>query len=96
MDKRRVLFGVKFLVLPFAVFSLNFSSIAQNMSSNSEYKNIKSEELLEKIKRKEEFILIDCRPDDEYNTGHIPGAECLNRFFCFQRKYGSQKFLAED
>jgi tetratricopeptide (TPR) repeat protein len=36
------------------------------------YEFISSKELLKKINSKEKFVLIDCRPDDEYKVGHIP------------------------
>jgi rhodanese-related sulfurtransferase len=39
-----------------------------------EYKTITAERLLRRIKRGEELVLIDCRPEDEYEAGHIPGA----------------------
>jgi ArsR family transcriptional regulator len=40
------------------------------------YKTLSAEELLEKIKpgAGKNFVLIDCRPEDEYRAGHIPGA----------------------
>jgi tetratricopeptide (TPR) repeat protein len=38
------------------------------------YKFISSEELLDKIEKKEKMVLIDCRPVHEYRAGHIPGA----------------------
>jgi len=43
-------------------------------SGDVEYRVIKSEELREKIKSGEKFTLVDCRPEDEYEAGHIPGA----------------------
>jgi len=39
-----------------------------------EYNEIIAERLLSKIERGEEFVLIDCRPENEYKAGHIPGA----------------------
>lgn len=44
------------------------------IADNIGYKFVSSEELLEKIKSKEKFILIDCRTKDEYKEGHIPKA----------------------
>ncbi len=40
------------------------------------HKTLSAEELLEKIKLQagKNFILLDCRPEDEYRAGHIPGA----------------------
>jgi tetratricopeptide (TPR) repeat protein len=48
---------------------------AEKYIANSEgYKTISGEELLNKIKSKGHIILIDCRPPEEYNAGHILGA----------------------
>jgi len=38
------------------------------------YITISAEELFEKISSSEKLILIDCRPEEEYKAGHIPGA----------------------
>jgi rhodanese-related sulfurtransferase len=42
--------------------------------NTDEFKTIAAEELLEKIKKGEKLLIIDCRPEQEYNAGHIPGA----------------------
>lgn len=38
-------------------------------------KSINSKELKEKLDAKEDFILIDCREQDEWDAGHIDGAK---------------------
>lgn len=38
------------------------------------YRIISAEALLAKISQGEKTILIDCRPEEEYRAGHIPGA----------------------
>jgi rhodanese-related sulfurtransferase len=40
-------------------------------------KSINSKELKEKLDAKEDFILIDCREQDEWDAGHIEGAKFI-------------------
>ena len=43
-------------------------------SKEDAYKTLTAEELLSKIGGGTRYILIDCRPEDEFRAGHIPGA----------------------
>jgi rhodanese-related sulfurtransferase len=38
------------------------------------FKIIEAREILGKIKKGEKLFIIDCRPEEEYNAEHIPGA----------------------
>jgi rhodanese-related sulfurtransferase len=74
-------FLLVFLVSSYAkVGKMDFKGSKNKMKAEEliadelEYKIIPAERLLEKIKRGEEFVLIDCRPEDEYKIGHIPAA----------------------
>lgn len=40
-------------------------------------KEISSQELSERLKNKENIILIDCREQDEWDAGHIGGAKLI-------------------
>lgn len=52
-----------------------------------EYEKVTKEQLLELINRKEDFILIDNRTQEEYEEGHIPGAVLIPvDSFTFNRK----------
>jgi rhodanese-related sulfurtransferase len=59
-----------------ALKGLDFSpnSYPKNNKRSAEYGIISGEALLKKINEGEKFVLIDCRPDDEYRAGHIRGA----------------------
>jgi rhodanese-related sulfurtransferase len=52
------------------------------VTNKDEYKNITAENLLEKIKKGEKLFIIDCRPEDEYSAGHLPGAVNFAVYFC--------------
>ena len=53
---------------------IGISYIDPASKENLQYSLITAEELLKKVKKKEKMILIDCRPEEEYRAGHIPGA----------------------
>jgi thiosulfate/3-mercaptopyruvate sulfurtransferase len=61
------------LVILFVLVSLSFAR-QRPREDNLGYNLILAEELRDKIARKEMFILVDCRPEEEYQAGHIPGA----------------------
>jgi rhodanese-related sulfurtransferase len=50
--------------------------------NKDEFKTITAEQLLEKIKKGQKLFLIDCRPEDEYNAGYLPGAVNFAVYFC--------------
>ncbi len=50
--------------------------------NKDEFKTITAEQLLEKIKEGGKLFVIDCRPEDEYNAGHLPGAMNFAVYFC--------------
>ena len=43
-------------------------------SKGDTYRTLTAEQLLSKIQAGTRHILIDCRPEDEFQAGHIPGA----------------------
>ena len=61
------------LAILFVLLSSSFAR-QESQEGNSGYNLILAEELLKKIARKEMFVLVDCRPEEEYRAGHIPGA----------------------
>ena len=58
----------------FGIFLFIFLSLLCFPSLENGYKIISGEELLAKLSRKEKIYLIDCRPEEEFSAGHIPGA----------------------
>jgi len=51
------------------------AEVPQSDSSKGDvYKTLTAEDLLSKIRAKTGYILIDCRPEEEFRAGHIPGA----------------------
>jgi rhodanese-related sulfurtransferase len=65
-------------ILLLALFIIDASPIQQSSErsgiKDAPFRIITGEQLLEKINRAEKLTLIDCRPDYEYRTAHIPGA----------------------
>ena len=41
------------------------------------YTSISMEEAADVMNRNEDYILLDVRTDEEYESGHIPGAICI-------------------
>ena len=70
----KMLRKIFFFLAALAMFVNLIVYAGQNKSDA--YKTLSAEELLEKIKlgTGKNFVLIDCRPEDEYRAGHIPGA----------------------
>ena len=55
-------------------FSLLLIPGEPQFSQNTGYKILMAEEVMERIGSGEILYLIDCRPPEEFNAGHIPGA----------------------
>ena len=45
--------------------------------SESTYKQINADELVEIMNKETDYIILDVRTQEEYNSGHIPGAVCI-------------------
>jgi glyoxylase-like metal-dependent hydrolase (beta-lactamase superfamily II)/rhodanese-related sulfurtransferase len=68
----------------------------QNLSHNPGYKILTSEDLLKKIDSGKILYLIDCRPPDEFNAGHIPRAVNVSMdSLGFDRDTALKKSMAE-
>lgn len=50
---------------------------AQTQDEKGTYKQISSDEAAEMMKTEKEFIILDVRRQDEFDSGHIPGAICV-------------------
>jgi glyoxylase-like metal-dependent hydrolase (beta-lactamase superfamily II)/rhodanese-related sulfurtransferase len=79
---------------------IGYSSILtfqkHDISRNLEYKILTAQDLLEKINSGEMIYLIDCRPPDEFNAGHIPGAVNVSiDSLGFDRDMDVKKSMAE-
>jgi rhodanese-related sulfurtransferase len=44
---------------------------------NSKYKNVSAEEANKLISENKDFIILDVRTKEEYDSGHIPGAKLV-------------------
>jgi len=71
---KRIKFIILSVVLTFCFLAVlsGFSVYSQEVK---EYKIITGEELLKKIEKDGDIVIIDCRPPEEYKEGHIPGAK---------------------
>lgn len=49
----------------------------QTQSESGTYKQISSDEAAELMKTEKDFIILDVRRQDEFDSGHIPGAICV-------------------
>ena len=65
---------VSFILCMIICYSHSSISTQHDPSVNSGYKILTSNDLLERINSGEILYLIDCRPADEFNAGHISGA----------------------
>ena len=45
--------------------------------SESTYKQINADELVEIMNKETDYIILDVRTQEEYNSGHIPRAVCI-------------------
>ena len=73
------MFRIKLLIYAGALFTsiliLSSNIIAEEISDDIKFLSAeKSYELIEKNKRNPEFIILDVRTSDEYNSGHIANA----------------------
>ena len=75
LTKFCIITGIAVFLIIF-VPALRFSgdNHTNTIQNKNEYRTISGESLLSKIKKGEKFVLFDCRPEEEYNKGHIPGA----------------------
>ena len=73
-------------------------SIGHETSINDKrhYEIITAGQLLKKIDNNENFLLMDCRPQEEYLAGHIPGAVNVSfDSFTFQQETVLRKSIQE-
>ena len=75
LTKFCIITGIAVILIIF-VPALRFSgdNYTNSIQNKNEYRIISGEGLLSKIKKGEKFVVIDCRPEEEYQKGHIPGA----------------------
>ena len=64
----------KFTVIFFAVIILLSGCTASQSSSDASYTQITQEEAKVMMDKNDGHIIVDVRRQDEYDTGHIPGA----------------------
>ena len=57
-----------------AVTEATTDTQTQTQSESGTYKQISSDEAAELMKTEKDFIILDVRRQDEYDSGHIPGA----------------------
>ncbi len=60
-----------------AVTEATTDTQAQSQDEKGTYKQISSDEAAELMKTEKDFIILDVRRQDEYDSGHIPGAICV-------------------
>lgn len=60
-----------------AVTEATTDTQAQTQDEKGTYKQISSDEAAELMKTEKDFIILDVRRQDEYDSGHIPGAICV-------------------
>ena len=71
---------VKFILRVFATIWLSMSIALTGCSNPSEggsYMQISMNEAVEMMETEKDYIILDVRTRDEYETGHIPGARCF-------------------
>lgn len=67
-----IIFLFMFFIAPLSYYTLTYEF---NSLQEIRFKVIQADELFKKIKDKDEGLyLIDCRPEEEFNFGHIPTA----------------------
>lgn len=93
----KCLSSANFFILGFFIcFLLLLAADRSDISRNPEYKILASQELLEKVNSGQTLCLIDCRPADEFNAGHIPGAVNVSiDSFGFSRDTAVKKTMDE-
>ena len=60
-----------------AVTEATTDTQTQTQSESGTYKQVSAEEAAELMKTEKDFIILDVRRQDEYDSGHIPGAICV-------------------
>lgn len=60
-----------------AVTEATTDTQAQTQSESGTYKQVSSDEAAELMKTEKDFIILDVRRQDEFDSGHIPGAICV-------------------
>lgn len=60
-----------------AVTEATTDTQTQTQDEKGTYKQISSDEAAEMMKTEKEFIILDVRRQDEFDSGHIPGAICV-------------------
>lgn len=67
----KLIIGISALVLGGALFALKANKPSEKENT---FISIPMQEALEKFKIKGDFVILDVRRQDEYESGHIPGA----------------------
>lgn len=60
-----------------AVTEATTDTQAQTQDEKRTYKQISSDEAAELMKTEKDYIILDVRRQDEFDSGHIPGAICV-------------------
>ncbi|MBL7081564.1 MAG: rhodanese-like domain-containing protein [Candidatus Omnitrophica bacterium] len=68
--------SISVIIVAFFLFFASYSQAqeAERDLQEKSYSDINASELMRKIERKEEFVLLDVRTEDEYAQGYIKGA----------------------
>ncbi|MDF9800066.1 rhodanese-related sulfurtransferase [Catalinimonas alkaloidigena] len=87
MSKKNLLFslstGLGLIVAVLFVLATPKKQILEQQVNKAP--TIKAENLKQRLQKEDEFVLLDTRSVDEYNTGHLKGARFVN-FETFQLK----------
>ena len=59
------------------ILSICVSTICGASENNSAYQQITQEEAMQIMEEENDYVILDVRRPDEYDSGHIPGAICI-------------------